>query len=80
MLVRCLGLPFREASYELLVELASGSSENSKLIIKLILGMHHKFDPSLAKEFEVSYIMLVKRARWKFGTKCDHDFVLGIAA
>ena len=45
------------AAYELLVELSSGCYDNFELITTQLVSMHHRPDPRIVKEWEVSVYM-----------------------
>jgi ubiquitin carboxyl-terminal hydrolase 9/24 len=50
---KCCQPESRLAAYALIVELATGSRENLESVVKQLVSMHHRFNPDLAKEFEV---------------------------
>lgn len=54
---RCSTASSRLAAYEVLVMLADSSLSNLQLITRELLSMHHQSDPSLSKEFDVSFTL-----------------------
>lgn len=52
---RCSTVSSRLAAYEVLVMLADSSISNLQLITRELLSMHHQSDPSLSKEFDVTF-------------------------
>ena len=55
---RCSTVNSRLAAYEVLVMLADSSPSNLQIITKELLSMHHQPDPTLSKEFDVSFLDL----------------------
>uniref|UniRef100_A0A667YUH8 ubiquitinyl hydrolase 1 n=1 Tax=Myripristis murdjan TaxID=586833 RepID=A0A667YUH8_9TELE len=54
---KCSTASSRLAAYEVLVMLADSSLSNLQLITRELLSMHHQSDPSLSKEFDVSFTL-----------------------
>lgn len=50
---KCSLAESRLAAYALIVELVDGCKENLEAVVKQLVSMHHRFNPDLAKEFEV---------------------------
>ncbi len=51
---KCGQAESRLAAYALIVQLVQGCRHNLEAIAKQLVSMHHRFNPDLAKEFEVS--------------------------
>lgn len=51
---RCSDVGARVSAYELLVELCTDCYDNFATVAKQLISMHHKSDPQIAKEWEVS--------------------------
>ena len=51
---RCTDVNTRVAAYDLVVELCTGCYENFAMVAKQLITMHHKANPQIAKEWEVS--------------------------
>lgn len=51
---KCNQIESRLAAYALIVELVFDCNENMEAVVKQLIAMHHRFNPDLVKEFEVS--------------------------
>lgn len=50
---KCSQSESRLAAYALLLELVLECKENLEAVVKQLISMHHRYNPDLAKEFEV---------------------------
>ena len=50
---KCCQPESRLAAYALIIELVTDCKENIEAVVKQLISMHHRFNPDLAKEFEV---------------------------
>ena len=67
---KCDSADSRTAAYDLLTKLAKGHEANLTMIVSHLVGMHHTYDESLAKEFEFEPLV-DRRAACNFvGKRC----------
>ena len=52
---KCSQSESRLAAYALIIELVFECKENLEAVVKQLISMHHRFNPDLAKEFEVCH-------------------------
>jgi hypothetical protein len=52
---KCSQSESRLAAYALIIELVFECKENLEAVVKQLISMHHRFNPDLAKEFEVLF-------------------------
>ena len=50
---KCSQSESRLAAYALIIELVHECRENLETVVKQLVSMHHRYNPDLAKEFEV---------------------------
>lgn len=53
---KCSRSESRLAAYALIIELVFECKENLETVVKQLISMHHRYNPDLAKEFEVNTV------------------------